>query len=137
MAELPVFTIRSDPSLGDIKSIDDVYKLKQGKEGPVDGADSRCREHEYASRAASGNGCLPCRRLRLHKMRPKSEAAAGTDPVQLDREEDPGDLPAPDVPTTEVHRAAFPNGEAQCSPGRRTRQQTARLRASPFLSSGL
>ena len=47
MAELPVFTIRSDPSLGDIKSIDDVYKLKQGKEGPVDG--SRCREHEYAN----------------------------------------------------------------------------------------
>ncbi|CAE7250963.1 ANK3, partial [Symbiodinium sp. KB8] len=60
VAELPVFTIRSDPSLGDIKSIDDVYKLKRGKEG----------------------GCLPCRRLhRLHKLRPKSEAEAETDPV--------------------------------------------------------
>ena len=35
VAELPVFTIRSDPSLGDIKSIDDVYKLKRGKEGTV------------------------------------------------------------------------------------------------------
>ena len=31
VAELPVFTIRSDPSSGEIKSIEDVYRLKSGK----------------------------------------------------------------------------------------------------------